>query len=195
MLIRSPNVLALALPGSLFLSLLSIYYSIHVVPYLSDGGVDWRRQDDIAISPPVPIHVNHSKDNIHKSIHPTIQVAPIENDDFANINSHPIFILHVGPPKTATSTLQHYLSEHRSLLEKYNFTYVGKFLSSSEDGVQKLSLASWMLSTSDVVLPSSRLDSKNKHSKRQNVGRSCTRICPKCRAKISFYRKKSCLSG
>jgi hypothetical protein len=46
----------------------------------------------------------------------------------ATIDPHrPLLILHVGPPKTATTTLQNFLSHYRTLLRQDNYDFVGTF--------------------------------------------------------------------
>ena len=42
-------------------------------------------------------------------------------------NDKPLFLLHVGPPKTGTTTLQYFLSEYRDSFAKDNWLYVGRW--------------------------------------------------------------------
>ena len=49
----------------------------------------------------------------------------VSNDKMTNI-SKPVFILHVGPPKTGSTTLQCTLERLRQALEKDNIVYIGR---------------------------------------------------------------------
>eukprot|EP00527_Entomoneis_sp_CCMP2396_P007260 CAMPEP_0198146726 /NCGR_PEP_ID=MMETSP1443-20131203/31129_1 /TAXON_ID=186043 /ORGANISM="Entomoneis sp., Strain CCMP2396" /LENGTH=475 /DNA_ID=CAMNT_0043810787 /DNA_START=104 /DNA_END=1531 /DNA_ORIENTATION=+ len=54
------------------------------------------------------------------------------NDENEGKNKKPLLLLHVGPPKTSTTTLQYFLSEYRSSLQEENWLFVGRHY--TEDG-------------------------------------------------------------
>ena len=47
------------------------------------------------------------------------------NTDISNTSQMPLFVLHVGPPKTGTTSLQHVLSAYQNILLEDSYHYLG----------------------------------------------------------------------
>jgi hypothetical protein len=67
------------------------------------------------------------------SAQPAIVSYPNTNISRPENNSRPYFILHVGPPKTATTTLQSELGKYQQQLIKDNYVYLGQILRSEDN--------------------------------------------------------------
>lgn len=63
-------------------------------------------------------------------------LKPSKNNNNNKHDKHdirPLFVLHVGPPKTGTTTIQWYAGEHQQLLEMDNIHYLGEYKESEVD--------------------------------------------------------------
>ena len=63
-----------------------------------------------------------------------IKIAPSIHE---KENTRPLFVLHVGPPKTASTTLQHFLDLYQPLLAQDNYTFFGPTLSPIGTGLSR----------------------------------------------------------
>lgn len=91
--------------------------------------------------------------NSHRIIHHNISNEYVKNNNYNNITNRTTatnnrsttklknlglldLVIHVGPPKTATSTIQHYLTiwNNEGRLQRYDqYIYLGKFVSNEEN--------------------------------------------------------------
>jgi len=62
----------------------------------------------------------------HAFRHPDTNITNPSSD-------RPVFALHVGPPKTATTYLQYGLTDYRDVLKKDNYVYLGQIMDDPQD--------------------------------------------------------------
>lgn len=61
------------------------------------------------------------------------------SDPSASANTAPLFVLHVGPPKTGTSTIQGVARNHEDILQQDNMYYLGHYAGRPETRLHELS--------------------------------------------------------
>jgi hypothetical protein len=91
-----------------------------------------RGNSRLAVSQNVTNLGNNNNSNLQKEIKKAPSIMIHDKED-----TRPMFVLHVGPPKTASTTLQHFLDLYQPLLAQDNYTFFGPTRSPIRTGLSR----------------------------------------------------------